>query len=277
MSGAVGSMPSLIRSGRPLASCRSRAPSGKASTAFRSRKLASEASGSVTVAMLDSRPRRTELEARRRPVLRGPPAARPPMPDSTPIALGPDAAIAEPVELKDRSRSKSGGPRATKPKLKKLRLSLVLLGLGLLALTSLLFGMLMAVAKEIPSLENSAQFKTARNSTMLAADGKPIARLTGNENRILIDPEEISPMIKNAVIAVEDRRFNQHHGVDLKGMARAAVADITNRGKVQGGSTITEQFVKNALAAQNNRTVFEKLREAALAYHLERQWSKQKI
>jgi penicillin-binding protein 1A len=199
------------------------------------------------------------------------------MPDSTPIALGPDAAIAEPVELKDRSRSKSGGPRATKPKLKKLRLSLVLLGLGLLALTSLLFGMLMAVAKEIPSLENSAQFKTARNSTMLAADGKPIARLTGNENRILIDPEEISPMIKNAVIAVEDRRFYQHHGVDLKGMARAAVADITNRGKVQGGSTITEQFVKNALAAQNNRTVFEKLREAALAYHLERQWSKQKI
>ena len=199
------------------------------------------------------------------------------MPDSTPIALRPGAAIAEPVDLKDRSRTKSGGPRATKPKLKKLRLSLVLLGLFLLALISTLFGMLMAVAKEIPTLENSAQFKVARNSTMLAANGQSIARLTGNENRILIDPNEISPMIKNAVISVEDRRFYQHHGVDIKGMARAAVADVTNRGKVQGGSTITEQFVKNALAAQNNRTVFEKLREAALAYHLERQWSKQKI
>ena len=104
-----------------------------------------------------------------------------------------------------------------------------------------------------------------------------VARLTGNENRILIDPEEISPNIKNAVIAIEDRRFYQHHGVDLRGMARAAFADFTHHGAVQGGSTITEQFVKNALAAQNNRTVFEKLREAALAYHLERQWSKQKI
>jgi penicillin-binding protein 1A len=52
---------------------------------------------------------------------------------------------------------------------------------------------------------------------------------------------------------------------------------VTSHGTVQGGSTITEQFVKNALAAQNKRTVFEKLREAALAYHLERQWSKQKI
>jgi penicillin-binding protein 1A len=200
------------------------------------------------------------------------------MPDSTPIALRPDAALTEPVELKNRSRRNGGdGTRPAKPKLKKLRLLCVLVGLALLAVISTLFGMMMAVAKEIPSLENSAQFKVARNSTMLAADGKPIARLTGVENRILIDPDEISPMIKNAVISIEDRRFYQHHGVDLKGMARAAVADVTNRGTVQGGSTITEQFVKNALAAQNNRTVFEKLREAALAYHLERQWSKQKI
>jgi penicillin-binding protein 1A len=60
-------------------------------------------------------------------------------------------------------------------------------------------------------------------------------------------------------------------------MVRAGLADFTHHGAVQGGSTITEQFVKNALAAQNNRTIFEKLREAALAYHLEKQWSKQKI
>ena len=117
------------------------------------------------------------------------------MPDSTPIALGPDAAIAEPVELRKRSSRNGDGTRASKPKLKKLRLLLVLMGLGLLAFISLLFGMLMAVAKEIPSLENSAQFRVARNSTMLASNGAPLARLTGNENRILIDPSEISPMI----------------------------------------------------------------------------------
>src|SRR4051794_30302819 len=60
-------------------------------------------------------------------------------------------------------------------------------------------------------------------------------------------------------------------------MSRAFLADITSGSPSQGASTITQQFVKNALVAQNDRTVFEKLREAALAYHLEHRWSKQKI
>ncbi len=202
------------------------------------------------------------------------------MPDSTPTLPGPTSAAAEPLHLPGRNGSSGGDGPPTKPpkrKIKKLRLFLVLLGLGILAVISTLFGMMLAVASEIPSLENSAEFKAARNSSLIADDGTPIARLTGNQNRILIDPQDISPNIKNAVIAIEDKRFYTHKGVDWRGMIRAAVADFTHHGAVQGGSTITEQFVKNALAAQNNRTIFEKLREAALAYHLEKQWSKQKI
>ena len=88
---------------------------------------------------------------------------------------------------------------------------------------------------------------------------------------------DISPNIKNAVIAIEDRRFYEHEGVDYKGIARALVQDVRQQSAVQGGSTITQQFVKNALAAQGNRSVFQKLREAALAYHLERKWPKQKV
>jgi penicillin-binding protein 1A len=201
------------------------------------------------------------------------------MPDSTPTLTGPASAAAEPVALPSRNGlgGKPAGPRPPKRKIRKLRLLFVLLGLGLLAFISTVFGMMMAVASEIPSLENSAEFKAARNSSLVADDGSPLARLTGNQNRILIDPQDISPNIKNAVIAVEDKRFYTHKGVDWKGMVRAGLADFTHHGAVQGGSTITEQFVKNALAAQNNRTIFEKLREAALAYHLEKQWSKQKI
>src|SRR5438045_7980461 len=60
-------------------------------------------------------------------------------------------------------------------------------------------------------------------------------------------------------------------------MAPATWADLTSGAPQQGASTITEQFVKNSLEAQKDRTIFEKLREAALAYHLEHQWSKQKI
>ena len=58
----------------------------------------------------------------------------------------------------------------------------------------------------------------------------------------------------------------------LPGIARAVWPDVISGGAAQGASTITQQFVKNALRAQDSRTVFEKLREAALAYQLERQW-----
>ena len=83
--------------------------------------------------------------------------------------------------------------------------------------------------------------------------------------------------MKEAVVAIEDQRFYEHGGVDFQGIARAVWQDVASGSAQQGASTITQQFVKNALAAQDSRTVFQKLREAALAYHLERQWSKDKI
>src|SRR5205807_5938740 len=93
----------------------------------------------------------------------------------------------------------------------------------------------------------------------------------------LFRSSQISPSIKNAAVAIEDQRFYQHQGVDFRGIARALVQDVLRQKASQGASTITQQFVKNALTAQRDRTVFEKLREAALAYHLERKWSKEKI
>ena len=83
--------------------------------------------------------------------------------------------------------------------------------------------------------------------------------------------------MKQAVVAIEDERFYEHRGIDFLGIARALQQDILSGGAVQGGSTITQQFVKNALEAQGSRTVLQKLREAALAYQIERQWSKDKI
>ena len=179
----------------------------------------------------------------------------------------------------------NGGPPAVKPKLKKLRLAFVLSGLTALAMVSTVFGMMMAVASDLPQLENTAEFRAAKNSqvltmdTALDDDKEPdeLAKLTGNRNRILVKDDEISPNIKNAVIAVEDQRFYEHEGVDYRGIARALYQDVRQQSAVQGGSTITQQFVKNALAAQSDRSVFQKLRESALAYHLERKWTKQKV
>jgi len=167
--------------------------------------------------------------------------------------------------------------QSTKPRLKKLRILFVLLGLGVLALVSIVFGMIVAVSKDLPAIYDFAQYAAAQNSEVYDSSGEPIGTLTSNENKILLDSEQISPNVKNAVVSVEDARFYDHDGVDFRGIGRALVKDILSASAAQGASTITEQFVKEAVEAQNERTVFQKFREAALAYRLEHHWSKDKI
>jgi penicillin-binding protein 1A len=168
-------------------------------------------------------------------------------------------------------------PPVARPRVKKLRLLAILLPLSLLAIVSTVFGMMMAVASDLPNLENRKEYQDARNSLLLDVNKQPLGVLTNNQSRVLVSYDDISPYMRNAIIAVEDRRFYENSGVDVRGIARALVQDVLNRKTVQGGSTIAQQFVKNALQAQSDRTVFQKMREAALAYHLTRKWSKSKI
>ncbi len=147
----------------------------------------------------------------------------------------------------------------------------------MLAFVSWIFGIMMAVAGDLPQLESRAQFENAENSILYDINGEKIATLTNNQGRILVGSADIAPVMKEATVAIEDQRFYEHRGIDYQGIGRAVFQDILQRGATQGGSTITQQFVKNALRNQSNRTVFEKLREAALAYQLERHWDKDKI
>jgi penicillin-binding protein 1A len=165
----------------------------------------------------------------------------------------------------------------SKPRLKKLRILFVVMGLGVLGLVSMVFGMMAAVSQDLPAIYNFAQYKAAKNSEIFDASGEPIGTLTSDQNKILLTSGQISPNIKNAVVSIEDSRFYEHNGVDFQGIARALVRDVLSQSAAQGASTITEQFVKNALEAEGSRTIFEKFREAALAYRLERHWTKDKI
>jgi len=169
-------------------------------------------------------------------------------------------------------------PRKPKPgRIKKFRLLILLAGIGALGIVSFFFGMMMSITQDLPQLEAKKEFAEAKNSEVVDDQGNKIGTLLSNDNRILVDSGDISPYMKEAAVAIEDRRFYEHNGVDIQGMARAGLQDLLPGGSTQGASTITEQFVKNALEAQGSRTVFEKFREAALAYHLERQWTKDKI
>ncbi len=167
--------------------------------------------------------------------------------------------------------------KRSRPRLRKLRFAFVILGLTALALVSWIFGIMMAVAQDLPELESREQYKRSENSIVYDAYGQKLATLTNNQGRVFVNSAQIAPVMKEAVVAIEDQRFYEHSGVDFQGIARAVWQDVTSGSAQQGASTITQQFVKNALAAQDSRTVFQKLREAALAYHLERQWPKDKI
>ncbi len=167
--------------------------------------------------------------------------------------------------------------KRAKPRLKKLRALFVLLGLGVLALVSMIFGMMAAVSQDLPAIYNFAEYKASKNSEVFDANGEPLGTLTSNQNKILLSSAQISPNVKNAVVSIEDSRFYEHNGVDFRGIGRALIKDILSQSAAQGASTITEQFVKNALEAEGSRTILEKFREAALAYKLERHWTKDKI
>ena len=135
----------------------------------------------------------------------------------------------------------------------------------------------MAVASDLPDLENRKEYQDARNSVLVDAHGQPLGILTSNQSRVLVPLRATSsPSMTQrdhrdrgpALLHELGRRPARHR-------ARARRRTCSASKAAQGGSTITQQFVKNALAAQDNRTVFEKLREAALAYHLTRKWSKE--
>jgi penicillin-binding protein 1A len=168
-------------------------------------------------------------------------------------------------------------PQRGKPRLKKLRVLFVLLGLGVLAVVSMVFGMMAAVSQDLPAIYDFAQYKASKNSVLVDANGETIGTLSSDQNKILLSSGQISPNIKNAVVSIEDARFYEHTGVDFQGIGRALVKDILSMSAAQGASTITQQFVKNALEAQGDRSLFVKFKEAALAYRLERHWSKDKI
>ncbi len=174
-----------------------------------------------------------------------------------------------------RLRREKGTP-SPRRRIRKLRLAVLLGVLLVLALLAFTFGLVRAVASELPSLDPAAAH-TDVDTVVYAANGRRVlAVLRGDESRVLVDTEEIAPIMRQAIVSIEDQRFFDHKGIDLRGVARALWADIRNQALVEGGSTITQQFVKNAYI-RNERSLARKVREAALAWQLEQSWKKDRI
>ncbi|MGH2843013.1 MAG: transglycosylase domain-containing protein, partial [Solirubrobacteraceae bacterium] len=191
-----------------------------------------------------------------------------PRPVSTPLA---------PTEPQPRRRLlRRRRPRAPRPHIRWLRLLLVLLAFVVLAGASAVFGILTAVASDLPTLQNTVQFHERVDSYLYDDTGRPIGVLAPPADSVIDSWGQISPYMRDAIVAVEDKRFWTDPGVDIRGIVRAALSDLTG-GQHEGGSTIEEEFVKNVLSQEDNRTIFEKLREAGLAFQLVHRWPRAKI
>ena len=144
-------------------------------------------------------------------------------------------------------------PLRRRRRVRKLRLAALLGVLVVLAALSFSFGLVRAVASEIPALDPAAQ-RSDVDTVVYAANGRSVlAVLRGDESRVLVSTEDIAPIMRQAIVATEDQRFFDHDGIDVRGVARALWADVRSQAIVEGGSTITQQFVKNAYI-RNERT-----------------------
>lgn len=138
-------------------------------------------------------------------------------------------------------------------------------------------GRLVAAGSGVPEeVDLNALGQLKVRSQVYAADGSTIAALHGPENREPVPLATVPEPVVQAILAVEDAQFYEHHGVNVRGMARALVEDVSAGGIKQGGSTITQQLVKNTMVG-DDRSLRRKLEEVPLALRLEERLSKEQI
>jgi penicillin-binding protein 1A len=168
--------------------------------------------------------------------------------------------------------------RRTKKRKREKTALLILTGLAVALLvipaTGITGGAVMCSNVDLDSLR---PVEIGENSFVYADNGAFLGSIPAEKNRQPVTLEKISKWMPTATVAIEDRRFYAHDGVDVSGVARAAAKNLSARKIVEGGSTITQQLVRNLYPITSERTVQRKLKEACLAIKLDRAWSKRKI
>ncbi len=132
--------------------------------------------------------------------------------------------------------------------------------------------------QDLPDYTNSEAFSTSATSTVYASDGKTVLAEFQLENREPVEIDQVSEYVLNGTVATEDERFYTHQGVDLYGSMRALVNNIIG-GALEGGSTITQQLVRNTILSEemNEISFKRKLREMFIATKMEEMYSKDEI
>ena len=160
-------------------------------------------------------------------------------------------------------------------KQKAARVALTLATAGIV-LSVAFTGYVYAMWRSAPELAELQQRDNGENSTLYADGGERLGVVQSQTLRTALENEEIPRIVQEATVAIEDRRFYEHEGVDFEAVLRAAFENFRSGEVVEGGSTITQQVVKN-LYISDNRTLTRKIREAKLASAMDERRSKEEI
>ena len=172
------------------------------------------------------------------------------------------------------SASGNGPLRNYSPETKRKILKFFLYGVGIFIF--LIITMFVWYGKDLPNPYKINGRDIAQSTQILDRNGKLLYDIHGEENRTLMKIDDIPDSIKRATVAIEDQDFYKHMGIDLRGIARAFFYDIIHREASQGGSTITQQFVKNALLT-DDKSFSRKIKELILSLEIEKVYSKNEI
>ena len=158
---------------------------------------------------------------------------------------------------------------------------LLLVGGGLLALVAIgvvaLVSWVLDVAATAPSLAACKTVDRGGNTTLYAADGSKLGIVASDEARVPVSIDRIPKSLQHATVAIEDQRFYEHGGIDPEAIARAALKDLEAGKPVEGGSTITQQLVRQLCIAHPARTLERKIVEAKLAIEYADRHSKREV
>ena len=183
----------------------------------------------------------------------------------------------DPPPRERKPRSNRGGAKRRAKSRSRLSLSRLFYWIAVLGLWAAIavVGVVVWVGAHLPAIQSLEIPKRPPTIEIVGLDGSMLAQ-RGEMAGANVPLKELPPYLPNAFIAIEDRRFYSHYGIDPVGILRAAVANVLHRGVSQGGSTLTQQLAKNLFLTQE-RTVQRKLQEVELALWLERKHSKAEI
>ena len=178
---------------------------------------------------------------------------------------------------RSRSSSRIGRPNRDSGVFKSLLLKASKFGaIAASAGVVIVFAVCYFYSKQLPDIDSISTYIPAETTKIYSADGVIIAELHQEENRIRIPIDQISDVLKETVIAMEDTDFYKHNGINIKGIMRALYRDIIAMAFVEGGSTLTQQLARN-LFLEKQKKIERKIKEILMALDIERKYTKIEI